>query len=168
MTDPEITRIETILKEEGFLLSLFDRKIDAWPISKFQDCVTWHVLDTERRYGKMDYNGKIPKRKKLTAEYIIEKINLAGKYKAINYSKLFADTIGIDLHGLGIYAASYGVGISVLFCRDRKKDIETISSFLKENDIIFKTEYSDAQWVYRFKISQTKENIEKLSLLGEA
>ncbi len=64
-----------------------------------------------------------------------------------------------------IYSASYGIGIDTLFNSEKKENAEKIIELLTTNNIIFNTEYSDAYWVYRIKISKTKENLEKLSKL---
>lgn len=56
------------------------------------------------------------------------------------------------------YTTLYGIGFWSIF--SSKKDNETakaLHDFLKSNNISYKNEYSDAYWVYRFKIGSTIE-----------
>jgi len=58
----------------------------------------------------------------------------------------------------GFYSTEYGVGIFCLFYTEGVKTaIEKMSAYLKSKNIPFINEFSDAHWVYRFKLNLTKE-----------
>ena len=63
-----------------------------------------------------------------------------------------------------VYPTTYGLGYYCLLLNEAtfNEINKKISKFLKENNIDFKNEYSDACWVYRFKFKSLKENNVKL------
>lgn len=107
-----------------------------------------------------EYVGKTikPLKKEITIEYIINKINFNSIYT--NFSKSFNKLIELD--GYNSYPTTYGIGIFVLFCR-KTESIAKITAKLESLGIEYRNEYSDAGWVYRFRISQSKENINKIN-----
>ena len=60
-----------------------------------------------------------------------------------------------------VYPTTYGIGVSLLWNAD--DDIKLLKTILNNKQIEYYNEYSDAQWVYRFKISKKKENLERIS-----
>ena len=96
-------------------------------------------------------------KKELTIDRIIELLNQKNIYT--NFSKKFASLI--NQYGFGCYPTTYGLGIFVLF-GSNKSDINNIKEELNKMNIEYYNEYSDAGFVYRFKISQSKENINKI------
>ena len=107
----------------------------------------------------ISYLGKTIKatKKEITIDYILNKINSDKTFK--NFSNYFNSII--SKFGLNAYPTSYGIGIFVLF-GFRNSITETknqISKCLNELGIKFDTEYSDAHWVFRYKISKASENI---------
>jgi len=58
----------------------------------------------------------------------------------------------------GFYPTEYGLGIFCFWATEGVvKAIEALKAHLKEKSIPYTNEYSDARWVYRFKIGITKE-----------
>lgn len=58
----------------------------------------------------------------------------------------------------GFYATEYGVGIFSLFEFDSViKAVKQMKDYLNTKNIPFVNEYSDARWVYRFKLNLTKQ-----------
>jgi hypothetical protein len=58
----------------------------------------------------------------------------------------------------GFYPTEYGVGIFVVFETDYvKRAVNAMYNFLKKKGIPFSNEYSDARWVFRFKLNLTKQ-----------
>ena len=58
----------------------------------------------------------------------------------------------------GLYSTNYGIGIFILF--ETSFSIEAITEFkkyLQSNSIPFTNEFSDARWVYRFKLNIDKQ-----------
>lgn len=59
----------------------------------------------------------------------------------------------------GFYETNYGIGIFCFWLTKGVKDaIDILSEHLTNLSIPFKNEFSDAKWVYRFKIGLSKEN----------
>jgi len=57
----------------------------------------------------------------------------------------------------GFYPTLYGIGLFVLFAGVREMDaINKMHTFLTNAHISYSNEFSDARWVYRFKINSSK------------
>lgn len=73
-------------------------------------------------------------------------------------------------HGLSnkfsVYPTTYGIGIWVIFNWNAKDDIERVTKILDERGIEYYNEYSEAGWVYRYKVSKRAENILKAAKHG--
>lgn len=106
----------------------------------------------------------MPKRLKLSTEYLLKQVN-KQKYNGCDYKNLSEIFAKIIPNGYAFYPTTYGIGVERLFVVDANKDIERLQLFLQASRIEFRTEYSDARWVYRFVISKSKENIEKIKSL---
>jgi hypothetical protein len=70
---------------------------------------------------------------------------------------------GEKMHGVmihhGFYNTEYGVGIFALYQFDSVINaIQAMKEHLTKRSIPFSNEFSDARWVYRFKLNLTKEN----------
>lgn len=111
----------------------------------------------------IQYIGKTIKatKKETTVEYVMDKINAEKIYK--NFSSEFNKAI--REFGLNAYPTSYGIGVSVLFTSQSKESelTKVVEDALNKIGVAFKTEYSEAWWVFRFKISKSAENIQLLS-----
>jgi hypothetical protein len=58
----------------------------------------------------------------------------------------------------GFYPTEYGVGIFCFWATDAvKKAINTMAEYLKTKSIPYSNEFSDARWVFRFKLGISKE-----------
>lgn len=98
---------------------------------------------------------KTPTKKEVTTDWILQRVQKNTEKAYINLK----DYIIKMFPKFGnAYAASYGVGVELIF-RDYKKDIEKVETTLKKLGLKFRTEYSDAFWVFRFIVSKSKENI---------
>ena len=102
---------------------------------------------------------KTPKVKEVTLEWVLDRLNKESAYK--NLREYLVKVFG---YSIGIYPASYGVGIDNMFGRS-KTDAEKVSEKLKELGLKFRNEFSDAAWVYRFVISRDKDNMRILESL---
>lgn len=105
---------------------------------------------------------KTPSKKEVNFEYLYNKM-LQGDNNCrvwVNLQNVFAKI----LPSYNFYAASYGVGMDAYFkSHDKIMQIASpLIDLLDSNNIEYYTEYSDAAWVFRFKISRSKENIERL------
>lgn len=106
-----------------------------------------------------------PKSKEITIEYLFDRLN-----KYTNQGRAYENLSGLFsklLPSCNFYATSYGVGLDA-FLKSHARVLEVaqpLVEILLKNGIDFNTEYSDAAWVFRFKISKSKDNIEKLKNL---
>lgn len=100
---------------------------------------------------------KAPKNKEVTIEWILGKINQDSSYTNLYWylKKHFAS--------INVYAASYGVGVSTL-C-NYKEVGDSVSKKLTDLGLKFRTEFSEAGWVYRFIVGKDKDNIRILQAL---
>jgi hypothetical protein len=148
--------IETLKK--FYLFGFYDDNINAVsPDKATQMCIHWE-LPNHNNIGKTIKATK----KELTLDNILSKINSDKVYT--NFCKHFNKLIS-DMGTA--YATSYGIGFFVAL--DGRKSIENtkqkIESVLTQLGIKFSTEYSDAGWVFRYKISKSFENIQKIEAL---
>lgn len=107
---------------------------------------------------------KLPKNKLVDFDYIMNKVNADKVYQnfADNFRSLLTGS-GFE-HSINVYPTSYGIGFFVLFNfrNENTKIKECIDSILNERNIEYRNEFSDAGWVFRYRISKSKENISKL------
>ena len=110
---------------------------------------------------------KLPKRDKFTVKSILEKLQDSKVYESFtdNFRNLLRKEGFSD--GLTVYPTTYGVGVFVGFgFKDRIDSLKNkIQKILDSYDLNYSTEFSDAQMVFRYKISKSKQNINKLNNL---
>jgi len=105
---------------------------------------------------------KLPKKKLITVDYIIKKIENNNIY--INFAKNFKKLLlKIGFNNINVYPTTYGIGIFIPYTRGVKNYKETINNLLESLGIEYSNEYSDAGWVYRYKISKKQSNINKIN-----
>lgn len=149
------------LKSEFFSFTFYDNFLNEVSPQKA----------TELNIGfDKDYNyiGKTIKetKKETTIDYIMCKINTDKVY--VNFCNSFKKLLPTKYqNSITVYPASYGIGIFVFFdYRGQMSAIkEQIKSILDNLNIDYLTEYSDAQYVFRYKISKSKKNIDKINSL---
>lgn len=97
---------------------------------------------------------------KFTPEYVLSKLSQKESMK-IDWGKLLSGVCPCSQ----FYPTTYGFGMFCLFGSDEKATASklAVSQFLEQMGVEYKNEYSDARWVYRFVISKSKQNLEKLS-----
>lgn len=106
------------------------------------------------------YYIKTPKKKEVTFEWLMNKIEKKSNSVYKNLTTSFKKLITVEKN-YSIYPTTYGIGVYVVYCGAKTKtDINNIEKFLKAKGIKFENEYSEAGWVYRFKISKSAENIQ--------
>lgn len=113
--------------------------------------------------GYSNYIGKTikcPNKKEITLEWILSKLNTDNTFE--NFCEKFNKFI--EGKGLNAYPTSYGIGVFSLFggksIVEAKLEIETTLNFI---GIKYTNEYSEAGWVFRYKISKAKENIDTIN-----
>lgn len=122
----------------------------------------------------IDYNGRTivkrikTKSKKIDVDYINKEITKSEKLYNGLYGK-FAEKVQDLLRkndikdNLVIYPTTYGIGVWCIFNYNADKCIQVVKNIMERNKIEYYNEYSDALWVYRFKISKKQANISKLN-----
>lgn len=119
---------------------------------------------------KIDENGEFvhikiqaPK-KELTYAMIQDKMNKDKTF--VNFCNDFKKILPEKYSNMmDIYPTSYGIGVFIAlnFRNEKSIAIKEIERILSEKNISYKNEYSDAGYVYRFVISKSKENINKIA-----
>jgi len=112
------------------------------------------------------YTYRLPKNKLVDVEWIMNKWSKSTDNTYETFTKDFKkilDKKGYK-NGISVYPTTYGIGVFVVYThrsqiQNIKKDIEEI---LTEYEIDYKTTTSDAGWVFQYRISKSKENINKL------
>lgn len=143
------------LKLLGYDILFYDNGMNTVP-KEHAVSFTIYCLDPYEMFSSIK-----PLKKEMTYEWIMQQIDKKKTFEAIKWNDIFRP---LELFNVGYYTTSYGVGVEVLFGK-REETIAKIDAFLKSHNIEFTNEYSDAAWVYRFKISKAKDNIDKLKNL---
>jgi hypothetical protein len=64
---------------------------------------------------------------------------------------------------ISIYPTTYGIGVWVFYNWSAKKDIERVTAIMEAKGIDYENEYSEAGWVYRYKVSKRADNLAKVA-----
>lgn len=135
------------------------RKLNNWYDSKLL-FIEYKNNDNVRLIYK-----KIPiKSKEITIDFIEkliiknEKLYSLSKYS--NFSDLMNNLLKKYNYNSYIYPTTYGIGVWIFFNYNADKIILEIKNILNQNKIEYKTEVSDAEYVYRFRISKKFANLQ--------
>ncbi len=88
-------------------------------------------------------------------------INLLTKERTYTNLKPTFERLGLNGR---IYYTSFGFSYDLFLVRNDKfaDDTNKLKQSLDNMGIVYRCEYSEAYWVYRFRISQSKENLAKI------
>lgn len=121
----------------------------------------------------VEYSGRLiiqkinTRSKEITAEYIdklIEKNDKAyNGYYGEFAEKMTAILTANGISDICVYPTQYGIGVWVIFNHQAEDDIKTVTDILEHYGVEYYNEYSEAGWVYRFKVSKKAANINKLT-----
>lgn len=121
------------------------------------------------KYGERQIAKKVPvKSKEITAQMVLDYVEkdkkaFSGEYG--NFARAMEQLL--KKNGIGrnfcIYPTTYGIGVWVFYNFNADKDIERVNKILDEQGIEYYNEYSDAQWVWRYKISKAQKNLLKVA-----
>ena len=142
-------------------------------IKKFCDRIIDRHCDPYE-YNKLyiEYDGKLivkkenVKSKEITIE-MIDKLIAKNEKAYSGYYGEFAKNMQklINDNGLAdkfsVYPTTYGIGIWVIFNYSAKEEINKVTKILNDRGIEYYNEYSEAGWVYRYKVSKKAGNIAK-------
>lgn len=144
------------------------RWADSYTPRKMNDWYNSEVLYIE--YDEGDNHRTIcqkvnVKSKLITVEYIDKLIAKDKKAYSGTFGR-FADAMNKVIKSLGysgigaVYPTTYGIGVWLFFNWRAKENIAEVEAILKRNNVEYYNEYSDARYVYRFKISKKHANID--------
>lgn len=104
---------------------------------------------------------KTPKKKEVTTDYILSRLDRDSGYKNLSQylRKVFE-------YSISIYPASYGIGVDTF--GGYKAAAKEVSEKLEELGLKYRTEFSNAGWVYRFIVSKDSDNMKILESLKSA
>ena len=149
--------LEKLLTDEGWTLSFFDKYANDVPKEK---AVELSLSRFEPQYEVKRI--KLPTKKMVTFEWVMDKVSNDNIYKsfAANFKNLLNEK---GLVGVNSYPTTYGIGVTQFM--DSRISKEKIKNLLDSLGIEYINELSDAEYVYRFRISKSKSNIEKIKKL---
>ena len=151
--------VEKLLNRQGYSVSFTKDSfnIDDYPINESN-----YVTITNNDTFKSKTIKILKNYKRMNLEYLMNKIHPKSVYKGI-YKLVYKFLLDNGYNRVAVYPTSYGIGIDT-FCSDKefdkRKDI--IKDLLDKYGLIYTVEYSDAGWVYRYRFSQSKENLNRL------
>lgn len=128
------------------------------------DSYNYNILYIE--YDEKLIIKKIPKKSMEITQVFIQKLIdkneklYSGFYG--NFALRMQKLIRKEINSAWIYPTTYGIGVWVFYNFGAKESIEKVENLLKKYGVEYHNEFSDAQWVYRFKISKRKSNLELL------
>ena len=151
-------------------------KITSKDKQEIQDNLGVMILWQENKDNILDYpylvlfkgsrqkTIKLPKTKLIDKNYVKNEIDkwLNSEYR--NLQKTFSI---MNIKG-NIYYTSFGFSYICWFKEQRQfnKDITDIKNKLNGLNIKYSNEYSDAMWVYRFRVSKSIDNLNKIKELN--
>ena len=115
--------------------------------------------------GRMVVQKVSVKSKEITEDYVLKLIEKNEKmYKGFygEFTDKMNKLLGNKKSYFSIYPTTYGIGVWLFYNFSADKDIKYIENILKEKGIEYYNEVSDMRYVYRFKISKKRENLERL------
>ena len=125
------------------------------------------TLYVEHDGGQMLVKKENVKSKEITVEYVQKLVEKDRKVYAGTYGK-FAMAMQRLCKERGytsrflVYPTTYGIGVWVFYNSHAEENIADVKSLMDERGIEYYNEFSDARWVYRFKVSKKRENIERM------
>lgn len=114
----------------------------------------------DREYGGKQYRWEDKTEQEKEYAYTHHVSNMYSKKELLAQveANFKNETITNGLIRYGFYPTEYGVGIFCYWLTDAVQEaVKTMHNFLKTNGIPYSNEYSDARWVYRFKLNISKE-----------
>ena len=115
--------------------------------------------------GRMVVQKVSVKSKEITEDYVLKLIEKNEKmYKGFygEFTDKMNKLLGNKKSYFSIYPTTYGIGVWLFYNFSADKDIKYIENILQEKGIEYYNQFSDMRYVYRFKISKKRENLERL------
>lgn len=133
--------------------------------NKIEDALWVQVLGWDEDDNYIYFGFKPPKNKEVTFDYLMGKLE-AYLGKESSWVNL-RDTFEKLLPNLGerFHVTSYGVAFDTFMLSHEKvmRWTDELKQWLKDKGIEFTNEYSDAAWVYRFRIGRSANNLSRIN-----
>lgn len=133
--------------------------------NKIEDALWIQVLGWDENDNYISFGFKPPKNKEVTFDYLMGKLE-AYLGKESSWVNL-RDTFEKLLPNLGgrFHVTSYGVAFDTFMLSHEKimKWTDELKQWLEDKGIEFTNEYSDAAWVYRFRIGRSANNLSRIN-----
>ena len=153
--------LESQLKELNISFTLYDNFFND--TTNHDEAVEISIVDMSEGFDM--YNFKLPKKKEVNFEWVMNKLNTEKTFQ--NFTESFKKLLSLKGYNNSInaYPTSYGIGVFVFMnYRENTNQIKSdIESVLAEHGIEYTEGVSDAGWVFRYRISKSKENISRIS-----
>lgn len=143
------------------------RKFADDTVDRHCDPYEYDTLYVEHDGGQMLVKKENVKSKTITVEYVQKLVEKDRKLYAGTYGK-FAMAMQRLCKERGysgrflVYPTTYGIGVWLFYNFHAEENIADVKSLMDERGIEYYNEYSDKRWVYRFKVSKKRENIERM------
>lgn len=132
---------------------------------RLEDAEWVQVSGWDENDNHISFGFKPPKNKEVTFDYLMGKLEayLGKESSLVNLRGTFEKLLP-SLRGR-FYATSYGVGFDTLMMSHEgvMKATDDLKQWLKDKGIEFTNEYSDAAWVYRFRIGRSAANLSRIN-----
>jgi len=115
-----------------------------WSAKTYGDKYLWvNMSEKDREYAYMHHSSNM-----LSKQELMKQVEANFQSEDIKAAYL----------KYGFYSTNYGLGIFALFSSQAVDNaINALDKFLTDKCIPFSNEFSDARWVYRFKLNISKE-----------
>lgn len=154
------------LEAAGYLTTFYNDDYNEVPVEQATKLSVFSVTD----WANDKVTIKLPKSKVLTFDIVMSKLSQGSTYK--NFAETFKNILNSKRQGGGliVYPTTYGIGIFVAVgSRGGIDEIkQEVEATLAEYGIQYTTEYSNARWVFRYRISKSAANIEKLENINKS
>ena len=143
------------------------RKFADQTCDRHCDPYEYDTLFVEHDNGQILVKKENVKSKEITVDYVLKLVEKDRKTYAGTYGKFAMEMQRICKEmgytsSLTVYPTTYGIGIWLFYNFHADEHIENVRKIMQEKGIEFYNEYSDKRWVYRFKVSKKRENLERI------
>ena len=162
----ESWQFETVAEYEKYIAKFCDRIID-----RHCDPYEYTTLYVEHDGGKIFVKKENVKSKDITEEYVMKLVEKSRKLYAGTYGR-FAIAMQQLCKERGysgqfaVYPTTYGIGVWLFYNFRADENIADVKGLMDERGIEYYNEYSEHRWVYRFKETKKKENLEKIFIIN--
>jgi len=135
-----------------------DYKLDSWDRMWYGSVIALKI--SRGRIGKwVDYSeGKEAAKIVEEATALLpatEYSRFAGEFRRLINAK------GLD-KSWSVYPTEYGIGIWIYYNWNSERDCRLVKELMDESGVEYSNEYSNAAWVYRFRLAKGEKNLDRI------